>query len=264
MLVCMLTAALAAPSLVTTTKGDVDLVAGGRQTDAPAPPFLVAEGQSLALADGAMVVVLRGGAATQHLGPATIDPAKLAAPVAADAAVDELLGRNASTARAGATRAGEVLVVPVPGTRQLDLGAIRWRCAPCTDETVEIFDFADDGIVWTGRGSGSATYTGPTLAPGAWGLRVAGREYTVVIAPADEAERVRRAVAVADAAAERLKAAGTTDPATLVSVPGSLLLQAGMPTEALERVDAALAAHPGDAGLVALRDAWERQAGVGR
>lgn len=249
------------PAMVTTARGTVTQADG---TAAPTPPFLLQDGQSLSVAAGGVVVVLYQGQATQISGPATVsrDTLKTRA-TTADASVavlDELLTRGASTATAGASRGvGDVRVVrPVPGSDGLGPHEIRWECGGCGPQEVRVQDLLEDSTLWTGTGDGSVTYDGPALPPGAYAVVLGGRDHVFTVADAPVQEKAREAAKAAEAAA-----AGLDDAARAATV-ASVYLQAGLPTEALYTIDAALAAHPGDPTLTELRATFEARAGVGR
>jgi hypothetical protein len=260
-------AAAASPAMVTTARGTVQLVTGEETRDAPAPPFLLEEGQSLSLDEGALVVVLFEGSATQLSGPASVDHASLKQPLSATRAgvdvLDELLARRVSTAATGASRGvGDIhLVRPVPGSTVIAPIAIAWRCEGCGPQKIEVHDLLEGQSVWSGTGTDTVAYAGPALAPGAYSVVLAGRDHAFTVVEADQRARAEQAVGAAREAAKEM-AAGVADAAAQTSVVASVFLQAGLPSEALYTIDAALEAHPDDAALVELREAFEAKAGL--
>ena len=253
--------------LVTTVKGDVQLVDQGAHSTVPTPPFVLGTNQSLAVGAGGIVVLLHDGDATQVQGPTTIDSASLkvrsSASMATPGVLDELINRQASSARAGATRSGPTdLVVsrPLPGTAVVGLHEIRWACT-CDPQTVSVYDFSTGEVVWTKQASGHVNYDGPALHPGAWSVNLGGHDFMFVVLSADEQKRVESARSVADSAAAKLKASGVSDPASLVALPAGIYAQADLPSDALWLVDQALVAHPGNADLLKLEDDYVKRAG---
>ncbi len=252
-----------APMVVTTARGSVTLEIDGQETPLPSPPFLVAPGQVLSLREGAMVVVLFQGSATKVLGPRRWRPEDISAGVdgaASDAvgALNDLLTRRVDTSRAGASRAGLRLERPVARTVLLRPRTIRWSCDDCGEQQVQLYDVRADRVVWSATGASQVTYDGPDLEPGAYYLQIGGDPYTINVAPAEERQRVTRALEAARAAAAGLE----DDPAAAVSLSATVYLQAGMPSEALYLVDAALAEHPDDPALEGLRADYETRAGL--
>jgi hypothetical protein len=63
-----------APAMVTMVRGTVTVVEGASRTPAPPPPFILAASQSLDLAAGAHVVLLRQRGAFAVDGPRQVDP----------------------------------------------------------------------------------------------------------------------------------------------------------------------------------------------
>jgi hypothetical protein len=255
----------AAPAVITTARGSVKLVAGGQPAELPSTPFVLEAGQSLQVAAGAMVVILYQGSATKIMGPETVDLSKLGGDSAASSegvgALNSLFTRQISTKRAGASRAqGDVqLLRPVPSSKLLAPTAIRWTCNDCEEIEVSLYDFQADEVLWTAKGKGSATYDGPVLHPGAYYLTIAGRDHLVTVPPLEERTEIDLAISVVEEAALSLDGAA---PAEVVSLPASVFLQAGMVTEALYRIDAALEAHPDDPELQELRIEYETWAGL--
>ncbi len=252
------------PALVTTARGAIRVTIGEAAHEAPAPPFLLEPGQLLELAEGALVVVLFEGAATQVFGPARVDHAALKQqPTAVKEGVDvldELLGRHVSTAPAGVTRSGDVqLVRPVPGSALTAPRALSWRCGGCGEQAVTISDLLTGDEVWRGRGDDEVDYGGPPLSAGAYALTLQGRDFAfTVIGDAQRRTAERAAQAARQAAAELAGA----DLGARTSVEASVWLHAGLASDALYVVDEALVAHPDDASLIALRRALEQRAGL--
>ena len=256
--------ALAAPpTLVTLADGPVTR-AGEAVPDAP---FVLDAGQTLTLGEGATVIVLHDGAATRLRGPRTVDPAALEAPSVAgnpaQSALGQVLTREVSYRRAGASRGGDLsLVRPVPGGTVLGLHDVAWRCEGCGEQTVQVHDFLADKVVWTGSGEGRLGYEGPALTPGPYLVTVGGRDFSITVAPAEDQERLKLARQAADEAMDGLRSRGIDDMASLISIPAGLYMRAGLASDALWAVDEALRTHPDDAGLRALRTRLERQAGI--
>lgn len=260
--------AAAAPAMVTTTRGGVELVRPSGPTPAPAPPFLLGEDEGLRLADGALVVVLHEGTATQLLGPREVarDDLKTreATAQAGAAALDALMTRRVELSSAGASRGGGAairLTRPVPGTRVVGLPYVEWACEGCGDEGVALYDFRNDRDVWRGVGERRVAYDGPPLEPGGYLLTLGERDHALTVASADEARELAELVAAATRAMDDLAGAGA-DAAARTSILASVQLQAGYPSEALYTVDAALVANPGDPHLLALQASLERLAGL--
>lgn len=261
----LLTTALAAdPAVVVTTRGDVQLVQGGETTEAPAPPFALTEGQSLTVADGGLVVVLYQGAANQVRGPETVALTSLRSstdvPKEQVGVLNDLFSRELSTDKAGASRAGDLRMVrPVPGGTVLAPQTFGWRCEDaCSEQPIEIYDFREDATVWTATGSGAVEYAGPDLKPGAYSLVVGGREFAFTVAARTTRESAERARAAAMAAARSLPA---DDPAS-IAVPATVLLQAGLPSEALWLIDQAITERGESPELLEMRSEFERRAGI--
>jgi len=257
----------ASPAMVTTARGPVTLVTGQETRQAPPPPFLLEEGQSLALGEGALVVVLFEGSATQVEGPASVDHASLQPTQQVTRAgvdvLDELLARRVSTAATGASRGvGDIrLVRPVPGSTVLAPATIAWRCEGCGAQEVEIHDLLEDRSIWSGSGTGAVAYGGPALGPGVYSVVLDGRDHAFTVVEPEQRTKAERAVTAAREAATAM-AAGGADPAAEVSVVASVFLQAGLPSEALYAIDQALEAHPDDASLLQLRETFESRAGL--
>ena len=174
-----------------------------------------------------------------------------------------MLTRHVSFAKAGASRGDALhLVRPVPGGTVVAPHHIAWRCDGCGEQPVEVFDFMADKTVWAGKGTSVVPYAGPALGPGAYLVKVGTHEFSFTVAPAAEQERVKLARQAADAAVEGLAGEGVQDASALVSIPAGVYLRAGLASDALWLVDDALTAHPDDPGLLELRAAYERHAGV--
>lgn len=265
-LVLTLPAAAADVALVTQTSGSVTLA----DEPAPAAPFAFPAGTPLTLADGATAVVLHEGAATRLRGPRTVQLTDLPKPGAATSAqnrgaLQAVLSRDVSFAKAGASRsAGLTLLRPVPGSTVLAPQGFTWQCRDCSKQSVEVYDFLGDRVAWKSRGNGFVAYDGDNLTAGPYLVRVGTAEFSFTIADGDRQERVKQARAAADEARDALERDGVTDIAALVSIPGGVYLRSGLPSEALWLVDAALAEHPDNLDLLALRAGYERQAGVAR
>ena len=256
------------PAVVTTVVGDVKLVTDGTAGELPPPPVVLTEGQALQLVEGAMAVVLCGGSATKLTGPDTVGLDRLVASAPVESAdvgaLNDLLSRKTSTARPAASRGvGDAsLLRPVPRTAIIAPTAIAWACDNCGTQQVQVYDFRADEVVWTGEGDGQVDYSGPELRPGAYYVVIGSRDYPFTVAPAEERARVEGALRALDGAAATLAEQGLDDPASRVALDVAVLLQAEMPTEALYRIDAALAAHPDDAALKAQRATIEARAGL--
>lgn len=267
MLTLLLASALAAdPAVVVTTRGQVKVYADGAASEAPAPPFALQEGQALEVPEGGLVVVLYQGAANQVRGPDRVELAGLrpAEAVSKDqvGVLNDLFSRELSTETAGASRAGDVRMVrPVPGGTVLGPQNFAWACnGVCGEEQVSVYDFREDEVVWTAKGSGSVEYAGPELHPGAYTFMVSGREFAFTVAPPATRDSAEKARAAAMAAARALPA---DDPAA-VAVPATVLYQAGLASEALWLIDQALAKRPENAELQAMRAEFEKRAGIAR
>ncbi len=266
-LICSLAAA-AAPAMVTTTRGQVDIVRDEGSHTAPPPPFLLEEGDRLTLADGALVVVLFEGAATQLLGPREVAQGDFKTREAtarhSAAALDSLLVRSVVSSRAGASRGagdGVHLVRPVPGSKVLEIPYVSFRCGDCGDENVVLYDFRNDAEVWTAAGTGPIPYSGPELDPGAYLLGLGDRDHAITVVGPEERAEVEALLTAVRAAEQDLVGDGA-DQAASTSLVASVYLQAGYPSEALYVIDAALALSPDDAALRELRDTFELRAGI--
>jgi len=259
------TLAEAAPALVTTTRGGVEVVAAGTPHPAPAAPFVLQEGETLKVADGGLVVLLYEGHATQVSGPATLDHAGLKRPATTTQAgvdvLDELLTRHVSTAPTGASRGGgsATLVRPVPGSALATAHDLAWRCDGCGEQQVAVHDLLTGDVVWTGKGTEAVTYGGPALGAGAYAVVLQGRDYAFTVIDEAERTKVKSVVEVARSAAAGLDG---EDPAMHASIEAAVWFQAGLPSDGLWVVDQALKAHPADPGLVELRATLERRAGL--
>lgn len=260
MLLAIVATSLAAqPAMMTTAKGSVQL-----DGQSVAAPLVLGEGQSLVLADGASVVLLYGGAATQVKGPATVSLESLQAASASTgeqvAVLDTVLARDAHTQRTGATRAaGELqLQRPIAGDQILAMHTLSWSCeGACAEESVSIYSFREDSVVWTGSGAGSVAYSGEPLAPGPYTLTLAGQEFGFKVASKDEQSALNGAVG-ALAGVPGGAELSTADQAALET---GLLLHAGYRSDALWSLDARLATET-DPDLQAARAALETQAGL--
>lgn len=264
--VVALSAAEAAPALVTTTRGEVSVVREGVASAAPAPPFVLAEGERLRVGDGGLAVLLAGGLATQVLGPrelATSDLTPAPSGSGGGGSLDALLGRRTSVASAGASRgASDVRMIrPIPGSQVLSVPYVAVDCDGCGPVEVKLYDFGADRDVWRGRGGARIPYTGPALGEGAYLVGVGPREHAISVVSASERQEIEALVAAARSATDRWVGA-EADPAARASVEAAVYLQAGFPSEALYTIDAALAAHPGDAALLELLRGYELRAGL--
>lgn len=254
-----------APALVTTARGAVQVLAGDAAHEAPTPPFVLEDGQKLKLADGALVVVLFEGHATQIEGPASVDQgafkAQASQPVEGVDVLDEILGRHVSTAPAGASRGGGdvFLVRPVPGSALTALHTVTWRCAACGNEQVTVSNLLTGDKVWSGAAKGSIAYGGPPLGAGAYAVTLGGPDFAFTVI--DDSRRTA-ATRAAEAARTAGAAMNNADEAARTSVEASVWLQAGLPTDALYVIDRARAAHPDDKGLETLQETFERRAGL--
>ncbi|MCB9777741.1 MAG: hypothetical protein H6742_04190 [Alphaproteobacteria bacterium] len=249
----------AAPALVTAAEGDVKV--DGKP--APPAPFLVQDGSSLVLGPGGAVVVLAGGNAKRIATAGAVDLAALhAAPSAQAPALAGLLSHQVDASQAGATRAGGpvVLTRPVAGSLVLSVDALAWRCPDgCDGLAVELAPFpAGDQVL-------SCTETpcavpADALAPGTWAVQAHGRPVAAFkVAEPDQAAELQALVQAGDAAAEALP---PDDPAGRASVQAAVRWRAGLPSDALQLLDRAVAAHPDDGALSRLRDAYEARAGL--
>lgn len=254
----LLSAALAGPAMITASKGAVSL----EGSDAPPAPFLLNEGQALKIAEGATVVVLYEGAATQIKGPATLSVGDLTGAKAADgdelALLGDLMTRTTSVGSVGATRAvgGLSLERPLAGSVVVQPSEIRWSCTACGEQQVEIISFLDDEVVWTGKGTGHVAYDGPALQPGPYAVTVGGNEFAFKVAKTADVKQVETAIEAARGAVEGLELAAAT------SVISAVYLQANMPNEALRIVDEAVASEPDNEDLKALQGSLEKRLGL--
>ncbi len=265
------TAAAEAPAVVTTARGDVQLVTGEAAAALPPLPVLLAPGQSLKLADGAMAVVLCGGQATKFTGPDTVGLDRLrrtgTEAAASSGVLSELLSRQTSTARPAASRgaAGELaLLRPVPWTAVMSLASIQWSCDGCGEQPIQVYDFRADEVVWEGAATGGVDYPGPALKPGAYYVVLGGRDFPFTVPPAEDRARVEGALATLGGAGASLTDPGLDAGLVKLGLEVAVLVAAEMPTEALYRIDAALAARPDDPDLLRLRADVETQAGLTR
>lgn len=252
-----------ASTVVVDTRGDVALE--GREAT-PSAPFSLHTGESLALAEGARVVVLHHGQPVIVRGPVKLDVRTLGTttdePTPDARALDALFEVDVARAKPSARRAGDLrLVRPVPGGVVLRVPSFEWSCSGvCGDEEVSLYDFREDSVVWRGRGSGSALYAGPDLRSGAYAVQVSGREFAFTVASPAARDTAEKARAAALAAARALP---PDDPAA-VAIPATVLYQSGLSSEALWLIDAALAKNPDNAELQAMRVEFEQRAGIAR
>ena len=263
-------AALAGPSLVTTASGKVEIFTSDKPKAAPTAPFAVQANQSLRLAAGATVLVLSQGSAQQIMGPAVVEISSLAGASAAktsqQSTIARLLEKKTYTGRVGATRGGTGtgLLRPVPDSTLVQLRSIQWHSGngPMTVEIHEMMTLFES--IWSGTGTGSAVYDGHPLRPGEYAVLLDGKYLPFVVASAEEQAEITEAITEVSAYAVALEKSGVTDGAALLSLPAALYLQAGMPTEALYLVDAALKQKPQDPGLLKLRGSLEKRSGLQR
>lgn len=254
--------ALAAPALVTTTRGGVEITGADA---APAAPFVLEEAQALVLGEGALAVLLHEGDARQFTGPRRVTHADLGtrgdeAPSEGVDVLQELLTREVSTAPVGASRGTvERLVRPVPGSAVLAPADLRWECSGCGAVAVKVVDLLSGKVLWSGTGEGRAVYDGPRLEAGPYSVQLQGRDYAFTVVEPERRARIEAAAGMARSAAAGLEGA---DPAARASVEASVYLQAGLPTDALYVVDRALAQRPADPALKALRASLEARAGL--
>lgn len=252
------------PAVVTTVRGDVSLSSGDEL--AP-PPALIPQGQTLTVGAGATVVLLWQGSALKFDGPCEIDPAALQAPEDGRSdqasALQGLLTRQSSTSRPAASRAAATVSLqrPIAGLPLLELGAVRWTCDACGELEVVVEDAREETVVWSSSGEGELLYDGPALKPGSYYLRLGGVDHLFRVAPADQAAEVQGALTAASAVAATLPDA---DPAARVGIATAALLHEGLYTDALYRLDQALAEQPQDALLLELLADYETRAGLRR
>jgi hypothetical protein len=252
------------PAVVTTVRGDVTLSSGDPL--AP-PPALIPPGQTLTVGAGATVILLWQGSALKFDGPCQIDPATLQAPEEARSehasALQGLLTRQSSTSRPAASRGAATVALkrPVAGLPLLELGGVRWTCDGCGELEVVVEDAREETVVWSSRGEGQLDYDGPALKPGSYYLRLGGVDHLFRVAPADQVEELQGALTAAAAVADTLVDA---DPAARVGITTAALLHEGLYTDALYRLDQALAAHPDDELLLQLLVDYETRAGLRR
>ena len=175
-----------------------------------------------------------------------------------------VLEKEAYTGRVGATRGGGgvELLRPVPNASLLALQDIVWEGDEGA-QRVEVHDMTlTFDVVWAGTGAGRVTYDGPSLAAGEYAVKLGDQFVSFSVAEKSASAQVRGAVDEAKAAVDALRATGVEHRATLMSVAAGIYTHAGMPTEALYLVDAALSDAPNDADLLALRKAIESRSGV--
>lgn len=251
-------------ALVTLASGEVKLGSAA----APSAPFVLDDGQALTLAEGASVVVLHQGTATRLRGPRAVALSDLAAPsvgskASSRGALTAVLSRDVSFAKAGASRGGDLtLIRPIPGGEIVAPKHFSWECGGCDPQTVTLTPLMGDDPVWTGTGTTSATYDGPALAPGPYLLRVGPREFALTVVDQARKRAIDDAIAQASAVTADLEAQGVSDAAALASIPATVYLRAGVPSEALWTLDAAVSASPDDAALQALHRSYEERLGL--
>jgi len=262
--------ALAGPALVTSASGQVEVITAGKAAAASSPPFAVQGDQVLRLAEGASVLILNQGSAQQLKGPAEVKVSSLASAGAAkgsaQSALSSLLQKDASTARVGGTRgvADKYLLRPVESSPLLKLRSIQWPATGTSTMVAVLEMMTNDEVVWSGTGDGEVSYDGEPLPPGEYAVYVEGKYHPFTVASAAEQAASVEALAEVSHYAAALEKSGFSDQAALLSLPVAVYLQAGMPTEALYLVDAALKKQPGDPGLLELRSAIENKVGIQR
>lgn len=232
------------PAMVTSVSGTVTVVDGKSRVPAPAPPFLLAATQSLDLAAGAHVVMLRQGGAFAVDGPRTVDPTAFKAPTSGGDKVGDLLKKRTSLAAAGAARgAGPAITRPVPNAPAFEVTEVRWSCDACGEQEVKVLDLRADAVVWTGKGTGGATLAAP-LAPGTYSVNVGGTERTFRVVPRADA----------DALVASINPDAIPDPKDRAAAVAGALFLGGYATDALRTLEAA--------GLTDQVDDYEKNAGV--
>jgi hypothetical protein len=245
LLVPYVLAADPAPAMVTMVRGTVTVVDGATRTPAPAPPFILAAAQTLDLASGAHVVLLRQGGAFAVDGPRVVDPTAFKGSSNASDKVGALLEKRTSLASAGAARSGGPSIVrPVPNSQLLTLGEVRWSCEGCGEQTVLVVDLRADDAAWSTQGTGRVAYTGAALAPSTYAVTVGATERTFRVVPRADADALIASLALETIAAPEDRAAATA---------GALFL-AGYQTDALSTLEAA--------GLSEMLHQYEVLAGV--
>jgi len=252
----------AGPVVVTTVRGEVTLGSGEALG---APPALIPEGQTLTVPAGGTVILLWQGSALKFDGPCEVNPAALEAPDEGRSeqasALQGLLTRQGSTSRPAASRGGGTasLARPVAGLTLLGLGDVRWSCEGCGEIDVVVEDAREETVVWSGSGDGLVRYDGPALEPGSYYLRLGGVDHLFRVTAADHAADVALALDAAEAVAATLP---DDDPAARVGIAAAVLLHEGLITDALYRVDRALADHPDDPHLKQMLVDYETRAGL--
>jgi len=253
-----------APAMVTTARGEVQLMTGDTAAELPPLPVLLAPGQSLKLGEGAMVVVLCGGQATKIEGPDTVGLDRLrrkdSDDPAAPGVLADLLSRQTSTRRPAASRGGNLtLLRPAPWTSVLSPSVIRWHCDSCGPQVIDIYDLRADEVLWTGEGTGSVAYGGPELKPGAYYVHIGSRDFPFTVPPVEVQDRVKEALAMIDGAHTGLD---TGSVAARIGLEVGVLFAAELHSEALYRLDVAVEAHPDDPDLAKLKADFETRAGL--
>lgn len=232
------------PAMVTSVSGSVTVVDGKSRTPAPSPPFLLAASQSLDLAAGAHVVMLRQGGAFAVDGPRVVDPTAFKAPATGGDKVGDLLKKRTSLAAAGAARgAGPAITRPVPNAPAVSVTEVRWACDGCGEQEVNVVDLRADSVVWTGKGTGSARLAA-ALPPGTYAVHVGGTERTFRVVPRAEA----------DALVASINPDAIVDPKDRAAAVAGALFLGGYATDALGTLEAA--------GLTDQVDDYEKNAGV--
>lgn len=251
MLLALVATSAASPALVTAARGSVSLVA---ETETqPAAPYVLDDAHALRVPDGAVAVVLFEGRAIQVTGPALVKTAELAGAGQATgqdpSVLAGLIERGTSTKQAGATRAGGTqLTRPIAGAKVADVPGFSWSCDGCGEQQVELTSFLDDEVVWTGAGTSSVTYNGPSLQPGPYALKVGSHEFSFRVADEGQVEAMALVV-------------GIDDPVLYAQAIAGLFAQSGFYSEALWTLDAARVEHDSDE-LEALTRELEKRAGL--
>lgn len=232
------------PAMVTSVVGTVTVVDGKTRSPAPSPPFILAATQSLDLAAGSRVVMLRQGGAFAVDGPRVVDPTAFKAPTTGGDKVGELLQKRTSLAAAGAARAaGPSLLRPVPNAPAVEVREVRWTCDACGEQDVKLTDLRADTVVWSGKGTDRVALAGP-LSPGTYAVTVGSSERTFRVVPRAEADAIVAAV----------KAETVADPKDRAAAVAGALFLGGYATDALTTLEAA--------GVTDLVDDYEKLAGV--
>ncbi|MFK7927147.1 MAG: hypothetical protein AB8H79_03090 [Myxococcota bacterium] len=263
-LVC---AAMASPALAAETA--LVTLATGSVTQAdgttPSAPFVLKSGQTITLGEGGSVVVLAEGTATRLRGPRTVSMTDLHAPSVgtqgqtSGAALTQVLSRDVSFAKAGASRGGALtLTRPIAGGQVQHFAGVSWRCEDCGPQTVSLTPLMADDPIWTTQATDTAAYDGASLAPGPYLVRVGDEEFAMTIATQGQSKGVKTAVQ------HGLSLLGDSedDVALKPSVVAGIYWSAGLTADALWTLDAAAAAHPESTEIVELRRAYEQRLGL--